>query len=89
MKTRRVVVLPGTMLCGSCGYALRADGNYRHGQTHHVVWCSTSACDAFEVRMRFPLTFIDCEVKASEENPHGPQTDPPQAPQAQESGLVQ
>jgi hypothetical protein len=73
IKTGRVVVLPGAMICDCCGYLIAADP-YQHGEAYHVVRCMTLGCAMRGVGLKFPLTFVDCDTTPSEENPHGEAT---------------
>lgn len=59
---RTVVILP-QLHCSGCGFALRDEDGYRHGDTEYVVECYTESCPQFGERLAFPLQFVECEVK--------------------------
>lgn len=59
---RTVVTLP-QLHCSGCGFALRDEDGYRHGDTEYVVECYTESCPQFGERLAFLLQFVECEVK--------------------------
>lgn len=61
MSTLRVFLVP-ILQCAVCGYSLRFDGPQPRADTTHTE-CYCQGC---KVTVSVPLSFVDCEIKASD-----------------------
>lgn len=56
-----VITLPGSILCGKCGHAMRHENDpFKIGKPVHMV-CLTRGCEWREIQVVVPVTSIEVE----------------------------
>lgn len=64
-----MITWPGEILCAGCGHRLAADRRFRHGDVHQVMRCMALGCGMRDVPLKIPVTYVEVDIKPSEENP--------------------
>ena len=58
--TYSVITFPQTILCGKCGYLMRAEDTFHIGKPC-VIRCYSTQCEHYDIPLVFPETHIELQ----------------------------